>query len=111
MTAQMDFFAEQAAKELMDECVMRELELNDEMATRLQWAKEVNTREWEAVCEMSKGSRDNNNSLSSPVTAQCSVDSGGTESSLSQQISHSIDQLLNEVRRERAERADTGSNF
>ena len=35
MTAQMDFFAEQAGKELVDECVMRELELNDEMAAQL----------------------------------------------------------------------------
>ncbi len=35
MTVQMDFFAEQAAKELVDECVMRELELNDEMVTQL----------------------------------------------------------------------------
>ncbi len=38
MTVQMDFFAEQAAKELVDEHVMRELELNDEMVTQLQWA-------------------------------------------------------------------------
>ena len=35
MTVQMDFFAEQAAKELVDKCVMRELELNNEMATQL----------------------------------------------------------------------------
>ncbi len=35
MTAQRDFFAEQAAKELVDEHVIRELELNDEMVTQL----------------------------------------------------------------------------
>ncbi len=63
------------------------------------------------MCEVSVGSRDNSKSLSSPVTAQRSVDSSRTESNISQQISHSIDQLLNEVRRERAERADTGRNF
>ncbi len=63
------------------------------------------------MCEVSEGSGDNNNSLSNPVTAQCSTDSGRTEPSFSQQISHSIDQLLNEVRSERAERADTGGNF
>ena len=45
MTAQMDFFAKQAAKELVDEHVMRELELNDEMATQLQWVREVHARE------------------------------------------------------------------
>ena len=61
--------------------------------------------------EASEGSRDNNNSLSNLVTVQHSMDSCRTESSFSQQISHSIDQLLNEVRRERAERADTGGNF
>ncbi len=63
------------------------------------------------MCEASKGSRDNNDLLSNPATAQHSIDSGRTEPSFSQQISHSIDQLLNEVRRERAERADTGGNF
>ncbi len=68
-------------------------------------------REQEAMCEVSEGSRDNNNSLSNPATVQHSVDSGRTESSFSQQISHSIDQLLNEVRRERAERAGIGGNF
>ncbi len=61
--------------------------------------------------EVSKSSRDNNNSLSNPVTVQYSADSGRTESNFSQQISHSIDQLLNKVRREKAERADTGGNF
>ncbi len=60
---------------------------------------------------MSEGSRDNSKSLSSPAMTQLSADSGRTESSISQQISHSIDWLLNEVRRERAERADTGGNF
>ncbi len=110
MTVQMDFFAEQAAKELVGKHVMRELELNNEMVAWLQWAC-AHTREQEAVHEVSEGSRDNNESLSSPATVQCSTDSGRTESSLLQQISHSIDQLLNEVRRERAERADTGSNF
>ncbi len=35
MTVQLDFFAEQAVKELVDECVMRELELNEEMAAQL----------------------------------------------------------------------------
>ncbi len=81
------------------------------MATQLQQAQEAHVREQETMHEASEGSRDNNNSLSNPVTAQHSVDSGRTESSLLQQISHSIDQLLKEVRRERAERADTGGNF
>ena len=71
----------------------------------------MHAREQEVMHEVSKGSRDNNDSLSSPATAQYSTDSGRTESSFLQQISHSIDQLLNEVRRERAERADTGGNF
>ena len=35
MTVQMNFFAEQAAKELVDEHVMRELELNNEMVAQL----------------------------------------------------------------------------
>ena len=68
-------------------------------------------REQEVVCEVSKGSRDNTESLSSPAIVQHSADSGRTKSSISQQIIHSIDWLLNEVRREWAERADTGRNF
>ncbi len=71
----MDFFAEQAAKELVDECVIRELELNDEMVTQLQQAHKVHTREQKAMCEESKSSRDNNNSLSNPAMVQHSADS------------------------------------
>ncbi len=59
--------------------------------------------------EASEGSRDNNDSLSSPAIAQHSADSGRTESSFSQQPQYRL--VLNEVRRERAERADTGGNF
>ncbi len=110
MTAQMEFFAEQAAKDQVDERVLRELECNDEMVTQLQWAREVHTREQEAACEAPKGSRDNN-SLSNPATVQHSVDSVRIEPSFSWQISSSIDQLLNEVRRDRAKRANTGGNF
>ena len=111
MTAQLDFFAEQAAKELVDKRVMRELELNEEMATQLQQAQEAHVRGQEGMCKVSRGSRDNNESLSSPAMAQHSMDSGRTESNNSQQISFSIDRLLNEVRRERAERTNTGRNF
>ncbi len=68
-------------------------------------------REQEVVCKVSESSRDNSKSLSSRVMAQHPMDSGRTESSISQQISHSIDQLLNEVRRERAESSYTGRNF
>ncbi len=35
ITVQMDFFAEQAAKEVVDEWVLRELELNKEVVAQL----------------------------------------------------------------------------
>ncbi len=110
MTVQMEFFAEQAAKDLVNEQVLRELECNDKMATQLQWAREAHAREQEAMHKAPKGSRDNN-SLSNLATAQHSADSGRIDPSFSQQISSSIDQLLSEVRRDRAEKANTGDNF
>ena len=67
-------------------------------------------REQEAACGALEGSRDNN-SLSNLATVQHSVDLGRIDSSFSQQISSSIDQLLSEVRRDRAERANMGDNF
>ncbi len=108
MTVQMDFFAEQAAKELVDKWVLRELELNNEVAAWLQQAREVLVREQEAVHAATENSGGDNNSLSSPATVQCSADSGRIEPQLSQQISNCIDQLLNEVRRERVERTQAG---
>ncbi len=62
------------------------------------------------MCGVAESSQDEE-SLSNPVTEWCFMDPGRLDSSFSQQISTSIDQLLSEVRRDRAKRASMGENF
>ncbi len=100
MTAQIDFFTEQAAKGLVDERVTAELGCNHNMATvdkrvtaelgcnhnmamQLQKARDVLTEEQDAAHAAAGCRERDKNSLSTPVSVQHSMDSSSSDSDLS----------------------------